>query len=258
MKRVLVGLLCGWVASVVLAADVGGAPAPEAAFSAVQVQALEQHVHQYLVAHPEVIVEAFQVLKKREMDKQVAAAETAIKSNAKALLHRPSTPVVGNPQGDVTLVEFLDYQCPHCKTMQAVIEKLKQADSGVRVVVKELPIFGGHSRYAAKAALAAERQGKFAEMHAALAQAKNPLTEHKILKLAKIVGLDVKQMKKAMQDKGLDDELKANFALAKALNIMGTPAFVVSNATGEQATFIPGATALSGLQKAVVKARASA
>ena len=150
-----------------------------------------------LVKNPEVLVEALQVLQKKQMDqarKTMHKTEETAPKFAEVLFHQAGDPMAGNANGKVTVVEFFDYQCSHCVDMAPVIDSLIKADPNVRVVFKEFPIRGPLSEYAAKAALAASAQGKYFEFHKALMDQisqKQPLTEDSVLKAAQKVGLNI-------------------------------------------------------------------
>lgn len=222
-----------------------------------QVGQVQKIIHDYLVSNPEVLVEASQALQKKEMGKIEAKAQTAIAANAKALFGDPSNPVLGNPKGNITIIEFFDYQCPHCKDMGSVIDAAIKNNPDVRVVLKELPIFGASSRDASSAALAANLQGanKYLSFHKALLAAPNPLDKNKILSLAKSSGLDVAKLEKDMQSDAVKKQLDDNLQMAQALELIGTPSFVVgkwevggNNNTGKDAIFVPGVVNEAGMQ----------
>jgi protein-disulfide isomerase len=220
-------------------------------FTPVQKTAIEKIVHQYLVQHPEVLVEASQALQAKQVQAQQGKAMQAISANKEALFNDPNTPTAGNPNGNVYVVEFFDYQCGHCRTVFPVIESIMAKDKNVKFFFKELPIFGGASKYAAKAALASNKYGKYLAFHDKLFSAKNMLDEDKVKQLAQQSGLDVKKLTAEMQDPKYEAAIRANFALAQKLGIMGTPAFVVSNKAETKFQFIPGATDEQGLQAAI-------
>lgn len=245
------------LASVFLAGAVisASAMAATSAFSPEQTKQIEQIVHSYLVKNPQVLVEASQALQQQQMAKMQQAAVKGIAQNAKDIFNNPASPVVGNPQGNVSVVEFMDYQCPHCKDMEPIMNELIKGDPQLRVVYKELPIFGANSEYAAKAALASVKQGKFAAFHDALLNDKNPLTQDEVLKIAKSVGVDTAQMEKDMQDAVIGQQLKDNLKLAQALNLMGTPAIIVANRDGSKNSFIPGTTSKADLLQLIAQMR---
>ena len=210
-----------------------------------------QRVRAYLLEHPEVINEALNRLQARQAEQDAAAAKSALKVHADALLHDPDSPVGGNPDGSVTLVEFFDYNCPYCKMMAPLIVQAAAADPQLRIVYKEFPILGPGSVFAARAALAASKQGKYEPFHRALYQVRGPVDEAKVLETAKAVGIDIDRMKADMQGKTIEGELQNNIKLGDVLQITGTPGFVV----GDQIT--TGARDLKALQALISDARIS-
>ncbi|NJO24110.1 MAG: DsbA family protein [Sphingomonadales bacterium] len=209
----------------------------------------ERRVRAYLLEHPEVIAEALQRLELRERAAQVSAAKSILKTRADELLRDPASPVGGNPQGDVTLVEFFDYNCPYCRQVAPHMEKAEASDPKLRIVYKEFPILGANSTFAAKAALAAHRQGKYAALHKALMETKGTVGEKTVLDAAGRLGLDVERLKADMADPAIQAHIDRNLALARALQINGTPAFVI----GEQ--IVPGAVDLATLERLIRETR---
>jgi protein-disulfide isomerase len=159
----------------------------------------------------------------------VAASDQAVAAKAAQLLHDPRSPVLGNPNGDVTIVEFFDYACPVCKGIEPRVEALLQADKGVRLIVKEFPILTPESLTASKAAFAAAKQGKYAPFHQALMSYKGHLDEAVIFEVARSVGLDVARLRKDMAAPDIADEIYADLNLARSLRIFGTPGLIVGN-----------------------------
>ena len=211
----------------------------------------EQVIHDYLLAHPEVIVEA---LEKYQAQQEADAAKKQAQAMAERrdeLIRAPDAPVLGNPSGDVTVVEFFDYRCPYCKTVAASFIELFEKDGNVRFVLKEYPILGPESEYAAKAALAAEKQGKYRDLHIALMSFKGKLTNPDVLRLATDVGLDVARLQKDMDSPEVAAMLKRNYELGEAIGIRGTPAFIVGD------DFIPGAISAEDMQQRIAAARKS-
>ncbi|MCH7692079.1 MAG: DsbA family protein [Proteobacteria bacterium] len=165
------------------------------------------------------------------------------------LLNDPASPVGGNPDGDVTLVEFFDYQCPYCKTIFPSIQALLAEDRNLRYVFKEFPILGRASVFAARAALAARRQGKYLEFHTAVMSARGKLTETRVMRLAEKVGLDVDRLRRDMADGTVDAMIRRNLDLADGLGIFSTPVFIVGD------TQIPGAVEIDTLKVLIARAR---
>lgn len=227
-----------------------GVSAAEAA-SSMSKDEFEKRVHDYLLAHPEVVAEAVNRLEARQHEQEAAVAQAALKSRVDEVFRDPNSPIGGNPKGDATLVEFFDYNCPYCHQMATVMIEAEKADPRLRVVYKEFPILGPNSLFAAKAALAADRQGKYVAFHRALYQVRGPVDESKVLEAAKTVGLDVNRLKADMKDPKISAQIDKNNELARALNITGTPGFAV----GEKV--FTGATDLKTLQTMIASARSA-
>jgi protein-disulfide isomerase len=186
-------------------------------------------IHDYLVKNPEVLVEMSSALDKRPAEEQDAQQKKAIGKNADTIFRSPETPVAANPDGDVTVVEFFDYNCGFCKRAMPEVLKIVGDDKKVKLVLKELPIFGDDSEAAAKAALAAKKQGKYYEMHQKLFSEPGKADLEKALRVAQELGLDVEQLKKDMDDQSVKDALAENRALAEELGVQGTPYTLVGD-----------------------------
>lgn len=215
--------------------------------------ALDQHIHDYILSHPEIIPEAERVLASRQAQERLARTRTALDENRGALEHDTLDPAIGNPKGDVTIVEFFDDECPFCKMLAPTLDKVVAADPGVRVVFKEFPILGPGSEVAARYALAAHRQGRFAEIHAALMADKTPehqLSEAHILEIAAGLGLDMAQLARDVQDPALQERIQKNRDLARRINITATPGLVIGD-TAQSGALTPDA-----LMKLIAAARA--
>ncbi len=219
-------------------------------FSPTQVTQIEKIVHDYLVSNPQVLVEASQTLQAQQEKQMQTTAITAIQENKKALFDDSQSPSLGNKDAPATLIEFFDYQCGHCRAMAPQIEKLISEDKNLHLIFKELPIFGGMSDYAAKAALAADTQStlKYYKFHNLLFTANSPLTKESVMGFAKKAGLNIVILRKDMDSPAIDKQLKDNFVLAQALKVIGTPTFVISNKEQTKFAYIPGATTLQDLQ----------
>ena len=215
----------------------------------VEQERIEQIIHDYLLAHPEVVIEALRAADAKEKQKQEAQGQAAIAEKRKELLEDPSAPTGGNPKGDVTLVEFFDYRCPYCKQMEPTVEALLKQDPNLRIVYKEWPILGPPSVFAAHVAFAAFKQGKYKQFHEAMMAAKGEITEDVVLKIAAGASLDIARIKIDMTAPEIDQAIKRNYALADALGIRGTPAFVIGD------SLIPGAVDLETLKQKIGLAR---
>lgn len=210
----------------------------------------EQRVRDYILAHPEVIMEALQNLDARQREAEAKEAKATLAAKADEIFRDPASPVGGNAEGDVTIAEFFDYNCPYCRQVAPVMVQAAADDPQLRIVYKEFPILGPDSVFAAKAALAAGRQGKYVEFHKALYDAKTRVTEAVVLRVAAEIGIDVPRLKTNMQLPDIQAAIDRNAQLAQALKISGTPGFVV----GEQ--IVPGATDLATMKELIKQARA--
>jgi protein-disulfide isomerase len=233
-------LVAGIAAS---AAPVGAADPP------LSREAVEQIVRDYLIRNPEVVGNALRALEQqREVAERQRRAE-ALRTYQKELTRDPAAPVAGNPDGDVTVVEFFDYRCGFCKSALPTVQQLLREDPKVRVVYKELPILGPDSLLASRAALAARTQGKYAALHDALMAAREPLTRPAILDIARRAGLDAARLDKDMEAPEILAQIQRNHALAEKIGISGTPAFVIGT------ELAPGALDLPTLKRLVDQAR---
>jgi protein-disulfide isomerase len=253
MRSILLILCGGLVAAGVILAARGTLPSGLAAASAPATTgdkaALGKAIRDYLIANPEVLVEAMQELERKQDGQRDTAAQKAIQENRPALMSDPDSPVVGNPNGDVTIVEFSDYQCPYCKRAHSTVKSVLAADSKVKLVFKDLPILGEPSRIAALAALASRSQNKYLELHNAIMEYNGKLDRDRILQIAGSVGLDLDRLQKDMDDPKLKEIIDRNMALASALGVRGTPAFVIGN------QFVPGAVDADTLKRLISDAR---
>ena len=186
-------------------------------------------VKEYLLNNPEIVKEAMDnyTAKAAEMKKQAAVKK--LKTHRTALERDPKTPVLGNPDGDVTIVEFFDYNCGYCKLMFPKVLEYIENDGNIRWVLKDLPSLSETSRLAARAGLAAEKQGKYFEMHRAMITHEGSLTEEDIVAYAKATGLDMARFEKDRQDPALDKVLSANRALADQFEFFGIPDFIIGD-----------------------------
>ena len=198
----------------------------------------EQVVREYLLANPEIIPQAMQKLQERDAARAVSASRGAIEEPYAGAW-------IGNPKGDVTLVEYYDYNCGFCRASLPTIDRLVAADRNLRVVFKELPVLSGESRTAARAALAAASQGKFKPFHDAL-YAAGPVSDATIAQAAKATGVDAARI-----PADADATIRQNMETAAKLGITGTPSWVV----GDQV--LSGALPIERLQDAIAKARAA-
>ncbi|WP_456380811.1 DsbA family protein [Thiolapillus sp.] len=204
------------------------------ALSPAQKAEVQQLIGSYLKENPEVVIEAIQAWRQQQ---DAAAAAITRKAIAELMAEAADTksPVWGNPEGSTVVVEFFDYNCPYCKKVFPSMEKLIADDGDIKIVMKELPVLGPDSEYAAKAALAAQIQGKYDQFHARMMNQGGRLSRDGVLAAAKAVGLDLEKLQKDMESAEVQQELERTSAWAQRLGVNGTPAFVI----GEE--LIPGA-----------------
>jgi protein-disulfide isomerase len=210
---------------------------------------LDQAIHDYLMAHPEIVLDALKAAQQQSDAQAAEQSRRVIASKQKELLDSPDDLVQGNPKGDVTLVEFFDYRCPYCKQVEPSLDAMLKEDGKLRIVYKEFPILGEASSYATHVALAAKKQGKYAEFHRAMMAMKGDIGDETVINLAASLGLDVSKIKGDMSAPEIEKVIDKNYALADALSIQGTPAIIIGD------TLIPGAVDVDTLRKDIAAAR---
>jgi protein-disulfide isomerase len=241
--RLLALCLC-----LLIAAAAGPARAADN-FSPAQTKAIERIVRDYLVKHPEVLMEAIQAAEDKDKTDKEVSAEQTIRDRHQELYDDPDAQIGGNPGGDVTIVEFFDYRCPYCKEVQPSLQTLLKTDPKLRVVYKEFPILGPASVYASKMALASRAQGKYLAFHDEMMATKGTIDESVVNRVAASVGIDVAKAKAAMDAPKNIGVIKKDYALADALNINGTPAFILGG------KLIPWAMSLDDMKSMIAAAR---
>ncbi len=199
-------------------------------------------------ADPSILRDAVAALQADDARAQNAAASAAIAQAGPALAHAPGDPVAGNPDGDVTVVEFYDLHCPYCRKMAPVVSKLLAQDPKLRLVYKDIPILGPGSMLGARAVLAAESQGGYFRLHDAVMAGPSQITEDTLHAAAVAAGLDWPRLRHDMDDPSIQQRIDANLALAHKLGIEGTPVYVVGQ------KMLPGAVPIEQLQAAVAAA----
>ncbi len=203
--------------------------------------AVERVVHDYILEHPEILPEAMEVLQRRENARQLSGVRDTVETPFPGA-------VMGNPKGKVTLVEFTDFACGYCRQSLPDVRALVAANPDLRIVVRELPIISPHSPEAAKMALAAAEQGRYAAFHDAMFAA-GQLDSQTIEATAKAVGLDMDRARRVAASPTVAAEIQRNLDLANRLGFSGTPSWVA----GER--LIAGAVGLDQLTEAVTDAR---
>ena len=212
---------------------------------------VKEIIRKYIQENPEVIIDSVQKLRERQKDSVKGRSIENLTTYKELILNDPTSPVAGNPKGDVTVVEFFDYSCGYCKRIFPNLKKLINDDKNIRFVFKELPILSPQSELAARAALAAWRQDKtkYMEIHSKFMNLKGRFSETRILRIARNKGLNIIELTKDMNSLALDKTIEGNRQLAQKLNITGTPGFIIGN------NIIPGAVKLETLKQIIADVR---
>jgi protein-disulfide isomerase len=237
-------------ATIVLA----GAPSVSAqTFSEPQRSEIEKIIRDYLLKHPEVLQEAMAELEKKQAVAESEKARSAIKNHSDALFNSPRQVTLGNPQGDVTFVEFFDYNCGYCKRALSDMMELMGKDAKLKVVLKEFPVLGPASVEAAQVAVAVRMQDrtgkKYLEFHQKLLTGRGQIDKAKALAAAKEVGLDVARIERDLKSDEIGKTLEESMKLAEALGLNGTPSYVIGN------DVVIGAVGLATLSQKIQAAR---
>jgi protein-disulfide isomerase len=232
---------------------VHNAHAQDATLSDAQKKSVEQIVRDLLTkSEPDIVVQGLEAYQKKQEEKQKSEAVEALTKNKDRIYKDPNSPVLGNSKGDVTIVEFFDYQCGYCKMAHDEVKKLMAEEKNVKFIHKQFPILGESSTVASKYAMASVKQGKYEKFHSALMGHKGQLSESTILDIAKTAGLDVDKLKKDYADASIAKMVEESRQLGVDLGVRGTPMFIIGDKT------YPGALQLDALKAAVAEARTAA
>jgi protein-disulfide isomerase len=236
-------------AAVMLLVLPAAAQAPAETFSADQRTEIGQIIKDYLMAHPEIMTDVINELDKRQKEAEVEKHRTAVKENFATLFTSPHQVVLGNPKGNVTMVEFFDYNCGYCKRAMSDMLDLLKADGNLRFVLKEFPVLGEGSVEAAHVAVAARMQDKtgkkYLEFHQKLLGGRGPADKARALAAAKDAGFDIARIEKDMQSPEVKATIDENMKLAEELGVNGTPSYVVGS------DVVVGAIGLDGLKQKI-------
>ncbi len=221
------------------------------ALSPAQQDEVRQIVKQYLLDNPDVLMDSLRAYQARQEQQEQMRQQAALENLQDELTQDPKSPVIGNPDGDVTVVEFMDYRCGYCKKVFPAVQDLIKSDGNIRYVIKEFPILGPDSLIASQAALAAwlTAPDKYWPFHTALMESRGGLTENKVLTMAEEAGLDRDSIRKKMAEPEITAILQRNREVASALGINGTPAFIIGK------HLVPGAVSILSLRELVAAAR---
>jgi protein-disulfide isomerase len=229
------------------------APARAQSFTEEQRSEIERIIKDYLMSHPELLQEVMNELEKRQAQAEAEKHRAAVADNSAAIFSSPRQVTLGNPQGDVTVVEFFDYNCSYCKRAMNDMLELIKADGKLRFVLKEFPVLGDGSVQAAQVAAAVRMQDKtgkkYLEFHQKLLGGRGQADKARALAAAKEVGLDVAKIEKDMASDEVKATIEESFKLAEALGLNGTPSYVVGK------DVVIGAVGLNTLKEKVNAAR---
>ncbi|MCW1952266.1 MAG: DsbA family protein [Octadecabacter sp.] len=190
---------------------------------------VKELVLETILENPEIIMQAVDILQRREAAAQAESQADILTSQRLLLEQDPNAPVLGNPDGDVTVIEFFDYNCPYCRQAMPEVQAMLDADPNIRLVYREWPILGDGSVFAAKAALASRSQGKYEEFHWAMMSMEGRAEEASVLRVADLVGLDIDQLLEDMESAEIAEHIETTSRLSQALGFNGTPSFVIGD-----------------------------
>ena len=227
---------------------VAAAPVAAAEFTADQRTEIVSIIRDAMKQDPSILRDAITALQADEGAREQAHARDAL-AGVRDKLVSPADPIGGNPNGDVTIVEFFDVRCPYCKRIEPVMAQFLARDKGVRLVYKDLPILGPASTLGSKALLAAQRQNAYEKLRDAVMKLPPDITTAMLQTEAKKLGLDWAKLSRDMEDAAVKQQIDANLALAHTLNIQGTPALIIGN------EIVPGAIDIDELTRLVATAR---
>ncbi|MBT6135039.1 MAG: DsbA family protein [Kordiimonadaceae bacterium] len=211
-------------------------------FNIEQKNEIKKMIRNYILEYPEIIPEAVEVLRSRQNISRIKDSQNLLYNDGYSF-------VAGNKNGDVTLVEFYDYNCGYCKQVPDVLARLIEEDKNLKVIFKELPILAETSQFASVAAMASMKQGKFSKFHSAMMKNKRALTENLILKIATDSGIDEAQLLIDMEDPKIEENIMKTKYLVQNIGISGTPGFVIGN------QIIPGFIPYEKLKAIITKER---
>ena len=211
---------------------------------------LKKAIENTINNNPEIIIKALENYQKKMETEQRNNQKKALESSKEMLENDGYSLVIGNPDGDVTVIAFKDYRCGYCKRAWPSLQELVNTDDNVKVILKEMPILGPKSTLASQYGLASAEQGKYAAYYDALMNHRGAWTEEGLKSLAKSLDIDTDKLVKDAASEKVRQSIQKNLQLAQTLGVTGTPAFVVNG------QLLPGAVPLAELQKLIKEARA--
>ncbi|WP_376802439.1 DsbA family protein [Candidatus Raskinella chloraquaticus] len=238
-----------WLFLAVLGCFLSPAIAQDTKFDPAQKQAFESLIRDYLLKNPQVLREALVAMDRHEREQEEKVRSEAVAKHATDLFSGTRSAVLGNPNGDVTIVEFFDYNCGYCKRSLGDVENLLRADPGLRLVLKEFPVLGRGSVEAAQISAQLINNPRFHEFHTKLLGEKNPVDKKVALSVAQSLGFDTKSLEAGMTQKPSQDVIEDSLRLADNLNLNGTPTYVIGNEV------IVGAVGIAALRQKIQAVR---
>ena len=240
------------LAAIVALALAVAAPLPALALDDAQKKEIGEFIKEYLVENPEILLDVQEALQKKQQEEQQAKAQAAITDNETSIFTSPYDVALGNPNGDVTIVEFFDYNCGYCKRALIDMDEILKEDKKVRFVLKELPILGPDSLAAHKVSAAVRDLApeKYGEFHRTLLGSEGRATEESAIAIAAGMGLSEADIRKTMADKPHDEAVREAYSLANDLGITGTPSYVIAQET------VFGAVGADDLREKIANVRA--
>ena len=236
-----------------LVLTVGASAGLAQSISGAQRSEIEKIVREYLIQHPEVLQEAMTELEKKQAADESAKAQAAVKDNAETIFNSSRQVVTGNPQGDVTFVEFFDYNCGYCKRAMDDMFALMKSDPKLKVVLKEFPVLGPGSVEAARVAVAVRMQDKtgkkYLDFHQKLLSGRGQADKARALAVAKEAGLDMARVERDLTSDEVRQTLEESLKLAEKLGLNGTPSYVIGS------NVVIGAVGLDKLKESINTAR---
>lgn len=217
--------------------------------SANQTEQVKTVMRDLLVQEPKLVLDALEAYQRQARQEQADNTQKSITTNAAEIFQNPASPIMGNPNGDVTVVEFFDYNCGYCKAVFHPIRDAVLQDANIKFIFKEYPILGESSTLASKAALAAAKQGKYLEFHTALMDWRAPKDDAAITTIAKNLGLNEGQLRADMNSAEVQQTIEADRRLGLKIGVNGTPAFIIGD------KFYPGALDPDAFKKIVADVR---
>jgi protein-disulfide isomerase len=224
-------------------------PALAGGFSDAQKGEIGAIVRDYLIKNPQVMREVFAELERVENAEKEVTAKSGIIESRSELFKSKHSFVAGNAEGDVTMIEFFDYNCGYCKRAFPDVMTLIKSDPKLRVVIKEFPILGKGSMFAARAAIASKAQDKYWDFHVAMMESKGSLNENSVMQIAAKTGLNTDKLRTDMDAENVKQEIAESHMLANRLGINGTPSFIIDD------RLIPGALGLDQLRSQIAEVR---